>query len=94
LSNVRVWAADDPKQDSITKGRPAAVRLSDIEGLSNKIADLVKYAKVGVLLQHSSRSPVLTRDSRRDLAVLLKFPWAAAPISTFFLANGRDQFDR
>lgn len=47
-----VWAkGNEPKEDADYKDEPAAVSVADIEGLNNRIADLAKSARVGVLLQ-------------------------------------------
>lgn len=45
----KLWADAKPSQGD--QEEPAAVSVSDIEDLSNRINDLAKYAKVGLLLQ-------------------------------------------
>jgi len=48
LTSARVFAAEDAGDDD---DKPAAITVSDIEGLSNRINDLNKFAKVSLLLQ-------------------------------------------
>src|SRR6185295_5326464 len=43
--------AKGPVQDKDAEDRPAEGSVSDIEGLSNRINDLAKSARVGLLLQ-------------------------------------------
>lgn len=54
LTAVQSWAVEEPKEDPGYEDKPAEVSVSDIEGLSNRINDLAKYARVGVLLQVQS----------------------------------------
>jgi hypothetical protein len=51
LTTARVGAVEEPKQDPDYEDKPAEVSVADLENLSNRISDLAKYAKVGVLLQ-------------------------------------------
>ncbi|HEY5039264.1 MAG TPA: hypothetical protein VIJ93_09360, partial [bacterium] len=51
LTAVKVSAAEEPREDSDYEDKPAEISVSDIEGLSNRINDLAKFAKVSVLLQ-------------------------------------------
>ncbi|HUO56894.1 MAG TPA: hypothetical protein VMV05_01840 [bacterium] len=52
LGGAKVWADDEPKQDSDFQDNPSAITVSDLEALNNRISSLEKSnVKVGVLLQ-------------------------------------------
>src|SRR5581483_2838922 len=55
LAATRIWAEDEPQQDADFQDNPAAVSVSDIEGLNNRISALEKNGnssfKVTGLLQ-------------------------------------------
>jgi len=96
LSNVRVWAADDPKQDSDLQRRPGGGFGFDIEGLSNKIADLVKYARWGVLLQAQFTESGFNAGQPKGFSSPVKVSPSGRRhlFRPFFWQTGRDQFDR
>jgi hypothetical protein len=51
FAGSKIWAAEGVVTAGEDKDAPAAVSVSDIEALSNRINDLAKFAKVSVLLQ-------------------------------------------
>jgi hypothetical protein len=47
LAGSRVWADDEPKQDPSYSDTPAAVSVSDIEALKNRLSALESGAGLG-----------------------------------------------